>query len=88
MDFPLGPILANIFLSINKTEWRNQCPTSLRHIFYKRYVDDTFAVFTDRAQVHGFLDNLNSRHPNIYFTIEEQVNNTIYFFRQECIYSK
>ena len=79
MGSPLGPTLANIFLSINETEWLNQCPNSFKPSFYNRYVDDTFAVFTDRAQAHSFLDYLNSKHPNINFIIEKQVSNTISF---------
>ena len=46
-----------------------------------RYVDDTFSVFDskDTATASGFLDFLNSRHPNIKFTTELEENREIPF---------
>ena len=41
-------------------------------LMYHRYVDDTFAVFTNRDQAILFLEYLNSQHPNIDFTMEEE----------------
>ena len=37
---------------------------------YRRYVDDTFVLFSNEAHAFQFLDYLNSRHANMKFTIE------------------
>ena len=44
MGSPLAPILANIFMGYHENEWiRNYNYGGL--FYYKRYVDDIFAVF-------------------------------------------
>ena len=40
-------------------------------LFYRRYLDDIFAVFENRDQALGFREYINSKHDNIKFTIEE-----------------
>ena len=40
MGSPLGPSLANAFLSYHKKNWLNNCPQGLKSAFYQRYVDD------------------------------------------------
>ena len=45
MGFPLGPILANIFLSYHEENWLNKCPIKFKPSFYRRYVDDIFCTF-------------------------------------------
>ena len=47
--------------------------------FYRRYVDDIFAVFDKKEDALKFLDYLNSRHPNIKFTKEENINGVLPF---------
>ena len=44
-----------------------------------RYVDDTFSLFDSKDIASRFLDFLNSRHPNIKFTIELEENREIPF---------
>ena len=41
---PLGPTLANIFLCVYKILWLEKCPTELRSVIYKRYVDNISAL--------------------------------------------
>ena len=69
MGSPLGPILANIFMTDleNKvfTKFQGNLPT-----FYKRYVDDIFLVFNDRDDSELFLEFMNCQHSNIKFTLE------------------
>ena len=45
MGNPLGPTLANAFLSFHEKNWLEQCPAGFRPIFYRRYVDDIFVFF-------------------------------------------
>jgi hypothetical protein len=68
MGSPLGPLFANIFLSLHEKSWLADCPSAFKPIFYPRYVDDFFLIFTSRDHVTPFLSYLNSKHPNIQFT--------------------
>ena len=47
--------------------------------FNCRYVDVIFLMFKERDHVKKFLRYMNSCHPNIKFTFEEENNNTISF---------
>ena len=42
MGSPLGPSLANAFLSYYEKNWLNNCPQGFKPVFYRRYVDDIF----------------------------------------------
>lgn len=50
-----------------------------RPSFYKRYVDEIFAIFYSRADALTYLSLLNSRHPNIQFTMESETNGSLNF---------
>ena len=69
MGSPLGPTIANFFLSHleNNILKRN---SNFHPKLYLRYVDDIFAVFQDTASCSEFLELLNSQHNNIKFTVE------------------
>ena len=45
MGSPLGPSLVNAFVSFHEQIWLNQCPDDFKPLYYRRYVDDTFALF-------------------------------------------
>lgn len=47
--------------------------------FYRRYVDDTFALVADLTPATDFLSILNGAHPAIQFTMETAVNNSLPF---------
>ena len=68
MGSPLGPLLANIFLSSHEIKWLKNCPVQFKPLHYRRYVDDSFEVFRSRNNIISFLEYLNSKHPNIKFT--------------------
>ena len=74
MGSPLGPLFANIFLSFHERTWLADCPHTFKPMFYRRYVDDCFLIFQSKEQVIPFLDYLNSKHPNIQFTLELEDN--------------
>ena len=77
MGSPLAPVLANIFMGHYEKEClSNYDGLLLSH--YTRYVD-TFSVFNSHDEVKRFFSDLNSRHPNVKFTMEAKVNKVITF---------
>ena len=70
MGSPLGPLLANIFLSFHEIRWLKDFPVHFKPLHYRHYVDDSFVVFRSRDHIIPFLEYLNSKHPNIKFTYE------------------
>ena len=47
--------------------------------FYLRYVDGIPAAFHNKQDSLNFLEFLNNRHRNVKFTIEKQINHSIFF---------
>ena len=45
MGSPLGPTMANVFLSFYEGKWLEQCPKEFKPAFYRRYVDGIFVFF-------------------------------------------
>ena len=76
MGNPLGPTFANLFLCHHETNWFDKCPLHFKPKFYRRYVDDTFILFLDSSHI---LNSLNSQHPNIKFTCENEAENQLHF---------
>ena len=76
MGSPLGPSLANIFVGYYEALLFKRVNKPL---MYYRYVDDTFAVFTDEDECNEFFSHLNSFYPLLRFTFEEECNRTLPF---------
>ena len=76
MGSPLGPLTVNTFMcSIEeKLARENKLPD-----FYKKFVEDTFALVPDLAAATDFLSVLNDAHPAIQFTMETAVNSSLPF---------
>ena len=76
MGSPLGPILAGIFM----VELENTLVPKLKqHIKnWRHYVDVTF-IYVKNGSIEYVLSMLESFHPNIKFTYEKEVNNTLPF---------
>ena len=72
MGSPLGPTLANVFMSHMEKKWLQECPSNFKPVLYRRYVDDTFLLFNDSSHINQFLEFLNTRHPNISFTCDNE----------------
>ena len=79
MGSPLGPTLAMAFMCFMEGKWLSDCPVDFKPLFYRRYVDDTFLIFKSPTHVKLFLDYLNSKHPNIKFTCDNEENSTLPF---------
>ena len=71
MGSPLAPVLANLFMGNHEKLWLEKFQGS-EMLFYRRYlVDDTFCLFHSEHDAIMFFDYINSRHPNIRFTMEK-----------------
>ena len=79
MGSPLSGTLANIFMSHHEQKWLEDCPADFSPLWYRRYQDDTFVIFKDLEQVACFKDYLNTKHPNIKFTHETEINQSLNF---------
>ena len=78
MGSPLAPILANLFMGFYEQRWLGSY-LGEKPLLYRRYVDDIFCVFDDKEQALSFYEYINSKHPNIKFTFEEQVKGKLPF---------
>ena len=74
MGSPLGPLLANIFM----TSLQEDLTPTLKSCFcnWKRYVDDAH-FYVEPTKVEFILNKLNNYHPHINFTFEMEKNNEI-----------
>ena len=79
MGSPLGPTLANAFLAYHEKIWLQNCPVNFKPVFYRRYVDDIFVLFTSPLHLTLFKDYLNSKHQNITFTSETETDGKMPF---------
>ena len=79
MGNPLGPTLANAFLSFHEKTWLQNCPLEFRPKFYRRYVDDIFVLFDNIEQAEKFKTFLNKQHKSMSFTLESEKNGKIPF---------
>ena len=78
MGSVLAPVLANIFMGFHESKWLNEYNLN-KPKFYLRYVHDILAAFDNEKDALNFLIFLNNKHPNIKFTIENQINHSIVF---------
>ena len=78
MGSPLAPIIANIFIGFYKFKRLNKYNLNKPKL-YLRYVDEILAAFEKEQDSLNFLNFLNSKHPNIKFSLEKQVNHSIAF---------
>ena len=79
MGSPLGPTLANVFLCYWEEIWLSKCPQKFAPVYYRRYIDDTFLLFSSLDHVKKFHKYLNSRHKNMSFTYEIEENSKLSF---------
>ena len=81
MASPLDPSLANTHLAYYEQIWLNDCADEFKYVYYKRYVDNIFALFRSCHHFEKFNEYLNTKHANIKFTNEKEVKEIITIFR-------
>ena len=57
----------------------NDCCDEFKPVYYKRYVDDIFALFPSPHHLEKFNEYLNTKHANIKFTSGKEVNRSLPF---------
>ena len=78
MGSPLAPVLANLFMGHWEKNWLDNYLSS-QVLFYRRYVDDTFCLFSSEEDALMFFDYINARHPSIRFTMEREIDKKLLF---------
>ena len=78
MGSPLGPTLANAILC-HSEKWLDNCPIHLKPVIYKRYVDDTFVLFSSKEHIQLFADYMSKKHKCLKFTSEAENDNSFSF---------
>ncbi|CAN7951161.1 unnamed protein product [Ixodes pacificus] len=69
MGTKMAPNYANIFMGALESQFIEASP--LKPIFYKRFIDDIFLIWTHtEEQLFIFIERFNRAHPNIKFTHE------------------
>ena len=79
MGSPLRPSSVNAFLCFHEQTLLNDCPEDFKPVYFRRYVDDTFALFRSPDHLKKFTNYLNSKHKNIKFTYENESSNSLPF---------
>ena len=85
MGSPLGPSVANAFLSYREKNWLSSCLQGLKPVFYRRYVEDIFILFKSNNHLKYFQDFLNFCHINMSFSMETEKENKLSFLDVEVI---
>ena len=71
IGFPLGPLLANLFIGYHEKIWLEEFKTC-EVVLCRRYVDDIICLFAREKDADEFFFTfLNSLHPNIRFIFEK-----------------
>lgn len=79
MGNPLSPLLAEIFRDSLESIIMNH-PLFKKFLYWYRYVDDVLTCFIGtETQLNQFIELINNLHPNIKFTIEREIDNSIDF---------
>ena len=88
MGSPLDPTLTNAFLVYHEKNWSEHCPVEYRPLYYRRYVDDIFALFNSAQYLKRFYSYLNSGLLNISLTIQNEKDNRKSFLDVNIIREK
>ena len=78
MGSPLGPLLANVFMTELEKDIKQKLIDKKFIKFYIRYVDDTLLLAKDE-DIDPILKELNSYNKNIRFTVDSFINEDVHF---------
>ena len=76
MGSPLGHALANIFVKFHK---QLLLENTSKSFLYFRYIDDTFAIFSNETKCNQFLQKLNSLYTSLVFTHKKKLTSHCHF---------
>ena len=76
MGSPLSATLANIVMEEAETKIINELTYYIK--FYYRYIDDTL-ICLPKNKINDIFDKFNNIHPNLVFTKENSINDSINF---------
>ena len=65
-----------------ESQWNlclHDCPDEVKPVYYKRYVDDIFVQFRSPQHLEKFNEYLNTKHADIKFTSEKEINGSLPF---------
>ena len=79
MGSPLGPALAIIFMCSFESKSLGDCPNDFKPVFYRRYIDDIFVLFSSPDHADKFREYLSPKHANIKFSIEKEEDGCLPF---------
>ena len=79
MGSPLGPALANISMDSFESKLLLDCPNDFKSVFYRRYINEIFVLFSSPDHSDKFREYLSSKHPNIKFSIEKDQDGCLPF---------
>ena len=85
MGSPLSPTLADCFLVYFEKNWLQNCPSDFKTHYYRRCVNDIYFLFTSLEHLEALQNFLNSRHANMFFTIESEKQNRMSFLDEKII---
>lgn len=77
MGSPLGPLLADVFMS--KLENNHLSSAISKLVYYGRYVDDIFCVADNNMCIEELVAHFNSAHINMKFTLESECDDAMSF---------
>ena len=77
MGSPLSPIITEIYMTHLEENALQTAP--FQPLCWYRKVDDTFVIIDKTNDPKQLLDHLNSQHPRMKFTMEEEANNQLPF---------
>ena len=83
MGSPLGPTMANVYLSFYEMKWLEQFSNEFKPVFYRGYIDDIFVLFESAEHLSKFHAYLNTCHPNMSFSFEQEINGNLSFLDVE-----
>ena len=77
MGSPLGPLLANVFMTALEKDMIQKLTDKKFIKFHIRYVDDTLLLAKDEV-INPILKELNSYNKNIKFTVDRFINEDVH----------
>ena len=68
-------------------KWLEQCPNEFKSVFYRRYVD-IFVLIESAEHLSKSHAYLNTCHPNMSFSYEQEVNGKLAFLDVEVFWKQ